>query len=97
MMLVLFHIILGEYVTLYQKQRAMLQQKAKEKEKTFQQLLEQRNQLQEQLHKLKVLVAGLLKSKSSNTVVSTATIAEEGVILANDIGNVTIFKLVSSE
>lgn len=81
--------ILGEYVTLYQKQRAILQEKAKEKEKTFQQLLEQRNQLQEQLHKLKVLVAGLLKSQSSNTAVSTATIAEENMILSDNIGNIT--------
>ncbi|XP_001601237.1 golgin subfamily A member 2 [Nasonia vitripennis] len=78
---------IGEYVTLYQKQRAILQEKAKEKEKTFQQLLEQRNQLQEQLHKLKLLVAGLLKSKNSNTVVSTATIAEEGMILSDNIEN----------
>lgn len=56
---------IGEYITLYQKQRAILQRKAQEKEETFRLLLEQRNHQQEQLHKLKVLVADLIKQKSS--------------------------------
>jgi len=55
---------IGEYITLYQKQRAILQRKAEEKEQTFRVLVDQRNHQQEQLHKLKVLVADLLKAKS---------------------------------
>ncbi|XP_058795718.1 golgin subfamily A member 2 isoform X2 [Phymastichus coffea] len=70
---------IGEYVTLYQKQRAILQEKAKEKENTFRQLLEQRNQQQEQLHKLKVLVADLLKAKNTIPNITTATAAEENM------------------
>lgn len=54
---------LGEYITLYQKQRAVLQNRAIEREKIFRQLLEQRNQQQEQLHKLKVLVSDFLRKK----------------------------------
>ncbi|XP_063983451.1 golgin subfamily A member 2 [Diachasmimorpha longicaudata] len=55
---------IGEYITLYQKQRAILQKKAQEKEQMFRQLVEQRNQQQVQLHQLKVLVAELLKSQT---------------------------------
>ncbi|KAG5336494.1 GOGA2 protein, partial [Acromyrmex charruanus] len=47
---------IGEYITLYQKQRAILGERWKEREQTFRQLVEQRNQQQEQLHKLKVLI-----------------------------------------
>ncbi|CAK9807895.1 Golgin subfamily A member 2 [Anthophora plagiata] len=54
---------IGEYITLYQKQRAILQTRAREKEQVFRQLLEQRNQQQEQLHKLKVLVSDFLRSE----------------------------------
>ncbi|CAK9814144.1 Golgin subfamily A member 2 [Anthophora quadrimaculata] len=54
---------IGEYITLYQKQRAILQTRAREKEQIFRQLLEQRNQQQEQLHKLKVLVSDFLRSE----------------------------------
>ncbi|KAJ8679773.1 hypothetical protein QAD02_015560 [Eretmocerus hayati] len=73
-----------EYVTLYQKQRAILQEKAREKENTFKVLLEQRNQQQEQLHKLKILVAELLKIKSDDTSIATATVAEENMQLTNN-------------
>lgn len=52
---------IGEYITLYQKQRAILGERWKKREQTFRQLTEQRNQQQEQLHKLKVLVTELLK------------------------------------
>ncbi|XP_015108705.1 golgin subfamily A member 2 [Diachasma alloeum] len=55
---------IGEYITLYQKQRAILQKKAQEKEQTFRQLVEQRNQQQVQLHQLKVLVAELLRTQT---------------------------------
>jgi len=68
---------------LYQKQRAILLNKARERENTFSQLLEQRNQQQEQLHKLKVLVAGLLKSKNSKPTVTLATAAEENMTAYN--------------
>ena len=43
--------------------------------------MEQRNQQQDQLRKLKILVADLIKSKNVNTSVSMATAAEEGVPL----------------
>ncbi|XP_046736998.1 golgin subfamily A member 2-like [Diprion similis] len=61
---------IGEYVTLYQKQRGVLQERAKEKEEAFRQLTEQRNQQQEQLHKLKMLVAELIKEKTTSTAAS---------------------------
>lgn len=54
---------IGEYITLYQKQRAVLQNRAIEREQVFRQLLEQRNQQQEQLHKLKVLVSDFLSKE----------------------------------
>ncbi|XP_015433389.1 PREDICTED: golgin subfamily A member 2-like [Dufourea novaeangliae] len=54
---------IGEYITLYQKQRAVLQNRAREREQVFRQLLEQRNQQQEQLHKLKVLVSDFLRKE----------------------------------
>ncbi|XP_012262693.2 golgin subfamily A member 2-like isoform X2 [Athalia rosae] len=66
---------IGEYVTLYQKQRGVLQEKAKEKEEAFRRLLEERNEQQEQLHKLKVLVAQLIRGKST---VTTPTFESEG-------------------
>ncbi|KAG7196807.1 hypothetical protein KM043_016920 [Ampulex compressa] len=56
---------IGEYIALYQKQRAVLQSKAKEKEQAFHELLEQRNQQQQQLHKLKVLVMALLQKQAA--------------------------------
>ncbi|XP_076638697.1 golgin subfamily A member 2 [Colletes latitarsis] len=52
---------IGEYITLYQKQRAVLQVRAIEREQVFRQLFEQKNQLQEQLHKLKILVSNFLR------------------------------------
>lgn len=52
---------IGEYITLYQKQRAVLQNRAIERDQVFRQLLDQRNQQQEQLHKLKVLVSDFLR------------------------------------
>ncbi|XP_046467621.1 golgin subfamily A member 2 isoform X2 [Neodiprion pinetum] len=61
---------IGEYVTLYQKQRGVLQERAKEKEEAFRQLTEQRNTQQEQLHKLKMLVAELIKEKTTSTTTS---------------------------
>ncbi|XP_054012091.1 golgin subfamily A member 2-like [Hylaeus anthracinus] len=54
---------IGEYITLYQKQRAVLQSRAREREQVFRQLVEQRNQQQEQLHKLKVLVSDFLRNE----------------------------------
>ena len=56
-------LFVGEYITLYQKQRAVLQNRAIEREQVFRQLLEQRNQQQEQLHKLKVLVSDFLSKE----------------------------------
>lgn len=55
---------IGEYIALYQRQRAVLQEKAKQKDEVFRQLVEQKNEQQEQLHKLKVLVTDLIKRKS---------------------------------
>ncbi|XP_033324127.2 golgin subfamily A member 2 [Megalopta genalis] len=54
---------IGEYITLYQKQRAVLKSRTREKEQVFRQLLDQRNQQQEQLHKLKVLVSEFLRKE----------------------------------
>ncbi|XP_018337063.1 PREDICTED: golgin subfamily A member 2-like [Trachymyrmex septentrionalis] len=62
---------IGEYITLYQKQRAILGERWKEREQTFRQLMEQRNQQQEQLHKLKVLVTDLLKKHPETLINST--------------------------
>lgn len=72
---IIFYFI-GEYITLYQKQRAVLQNRAIEREKIFRQLLEQRNQQQEQLHKLKVLVSDFLRkeyihSNETNRLIET--------------------------
>ncbi|XP_072753851.1 golgin subfamily A member 2 isoform X2 [Anoplolepis gracilipes] len=64
---------IGEYITLYQKQRAILGERWKEREQTFRQLVEQRNQQQEQLHKLKVLVTELLKKHPETLISSTET------------------------
>lgn len=64
---------IGEYITLYQKQRAILGERWKEREQTFRQLLEQRNQQQQQLHKLKVLVTELLKKHPETLINSTET------------------------
>ncbi|KAL6444057.1 hypothetical protein ACFW04_001777 [Cataglyphis niger] len=64
---------IGEYITLYQKQRAILGERWKEREQTFRQLVEQRNQQQEQLHKLKVLVTELLKKHPETLINSTET------------------------
>ncbi|XP_012536642.1 golgin subfamily A member 2 [Monomorium pharaonis] len=64
---------IGEYITLYQKQRAILGERWKEREQTFRQLVEQRNQQQEQLHKLKVLVTELLKKHPETLINPTET------------------------
>lgn len=64
---------IGEYITLYQKQRAILGERWKEREQSFRQLVEQRNQQQEQLHKLKVLVTELLKKHPETLTNSTET------------------------
>ncbi|XP_020294016.1 golgin subfamily A member 2-like [Pseudomyrmex gracilis] len=62
---------IGEYITLYQKQRAILKERWKERQQTFRQLVEQRNQQQEQLHKLKMLVTELLKKHPETLLSST--------------------------
>lgn len=58
---------IGEYIALYQRQRAILQERAKEKNEAFRQLIEQKNEQQEQLHKLKELVTNLITKKSIAT------------------------------
>ncbi|XP_014468338.1 PREDICTED: golgin subfamily A member 2-like [Dinoponera quadriceps] len=60
---------IGEYITLYQKQREVLRNKWKEREETFRQLVEQCNQQQEQLHKLKILVTDLLKKHPTESCI----------------------------
>ncbi|XP_061931678.1 golgin subfamily A member 2 isoform X2 [Apis cerana] len=77
---------IGEYITLYQKQRAVLQNRAIEREKIFRQLLEQRNQQQEQLHKLKVLVSDFLRkeyihSNETNRLIETEMNSNDSLIL----------------
>ena len=77
---------IGEYITLYQKQRAVLQNRAIEREQVFRQLLEQRNQQQEQLHKLKVLVSDFLskeyiRSNGTKCQVETATGSSDSVTI----------------
>lgn len=64
---------IGEYITLYQKQRAVLGERWKEREQTFRILVDQRNQQQEQLHKLKILVTELLKKHPETLISSTET------------------------
>lgn len=56
---------------MYQKQRAILKERWKERQQTFRQLVEQRNQQQEQLHKLKMLVTELLKKHPETLLSST--------------------------
>ncbi|XP_017883110.1 golgin subfamily A member 2-like [Ceratina calcarata] len=73
---------IGEYITLYQKQRAILQNRAIERDQVFRQLLDQRNQQQEQLHKLKVLVSDFLRreyihSNGAEHLVETALDAND--------------------
>lgn len=77
---------IGEYITLYQKQRAVLQNRAIEREQVFRQLIEQRNQQQEQLHKLKVLVSDFLskeymRSNGTEQQIETATGSSDSVTI----------------
>ena len=77
---------IGEYITLYQKQRAVLHSRAREKEQVFRQLLDQRNQQQEQLHKLKILLSDFLKkeyihSNGTERLSETET-GPDGVVVA---------------
>lgn len=58
-----YFLFLGEYIALYRKERALIQNRAAEREELFRQILEQRNQQQEQLHKLKVLVSDFLRKE----------------------------------
>ncbi|XP_025154179.1 golgin subfamily A member 2 isoform X2 [Harpegnathos saltator] len=60
---------IGEYITLYQKQREVLTNKWKEREETFRQLVDQCNQQQKQLHKLKILVTEMLKKHPTESCV----------------------------
>lgn len=78
---------IGEYITLYQKQRAILQSKAREREDVFRQLLEQRNQQQEQLHKLKVMVSEFLRKEFIQSDGTEATPLKE-----NDLENCAVQK-----
>lgn len=57
---------IGEYIALYQKQRSILQGKAQERELTFRQILQQRDYQEQQIHKLKSLIAKLLKTKQNS-------------------------------
>ncbi|XP_066595608.1 golgin subfamily A member 2-like isoform X2 [Prorops nasuta] len=80
---------IGEYITLYQKQRAILHERNREKDKRFQQLLEQRNLQQEQLHKLKVLVADLIKkvrasSSEVNETIEGSTKDSKEIVSTSD-------------
>ena len=72
---------LGEYITLYQKQRAVLHSRAREKEQVFRQLLDQRNQQQEQLHKLKILLSDFLKKEYIHSN-GTERLPETGIVAA---------------
>lgn len=64
---------IGEYITLYQKQRAVLGERWNERDQTFRKLVDQRNQQQEQLHKLKILVTELLEKHPETLISSTET------------------------
>ncbi|CAL7950860.1 unnamed protein product [Xylocopa violacea] len=75
---------IGEYITLYQKQRAVLQSRAIEREQVFRQLLDQRNQQQEQLHKLKVLVSDFLRKEYIHSNGTERLIETE--MSSNDLG-----------
>lgn len=81
--------VLGEYITLYQKQRAILHQKSQDRDKAFSQVVEQRNQQQVQLHQLKVLVADLLKSQincETSSLPSSVSQQDEGASSENHPG-----------
>lgn len=52
---------------MYQRQRAILQERAKEKNEAFRLLIEQKNEQQDQLHRLKELVTNLITKKSTIT------------------------------
>lgn len=67
------YIFTGEYITLYQKQRAVLGERWNERDQTFRKLVDQRNQQQEQLHKLKILVTELLEKHPETLISSTET------------------------
>ena len=78
---------IGEYITLYQKQRAVLQGRARERDQMFRQLLEQRNQQQEQLHKLKILVIDFLRkeyihSNGTERLIETETDSSNDTVTA---------------
>ena len=78
---------IGEYITLYQKQRAVLQSRARERDQMFRQLLEQRNQQQEQLHKLKILVIDFLRkeyihSNGTERLIETETDSSNDTVTA---------------
>ncbi|XP_043275509.1 golgin subfamily A member 2 isoform X2 [Venturia canescens] len=75
---------IGEYITLYQKQRSILQKKAEERETMFKQLVDQRNHQQEQLHQLKVLVAQLINGKPSNPIVENETASSSIIEFQNE-------------
>lgn len=72
----------GEYITLYQKQRAVLHSRAREKEQVFRQLLDQRNQQQEQLHKLKILLSDFLKKEYIHSNGTERLSDETGIVAA---------------
>ena len=71
---------IGEYISLYQKQRAILEERTKQREQTFRQVVEQRNNQQEQLDNLKVLVAKLVKLVSTKHLPATLAPNNSAVI-----------------
>lgn len=62
--------ILGEYVTLYQKQRMLLNQRAQEKDNQLAQLFKDKEELKSKLLALDELVQHLLSEKNNSNLES---------------------------
>lgn len=63
-----FHLISGEYIALYHKQRLLLRQRAVEKDEQVIQLSKDREELKGKLASLNELVARLVADHSNNAV-----------------------------
>ena len=60
------HLLSGEYVTLYQKQRMLLKQRAQEKDNQLLQLSKDKEELKSKLIALDELVQKMLKEKNND-------------------------------
>lgn len=80
----------GEYVTLYQMQRAALQQRAREKDHQLASLSAEREDLRRKLQELNQLVQRLLEDRGTETgkeALPSLQIANENQVNRNESGN----------